>query len=84
MKNFESITEKELLYTAYHNLLDRLYEEDERNNKHKELYGRNSVICVDRILKLDMQLKEIQDRLLEIEHAEYARTKPLRNANVGT
>ena len=70
MKDFESITEKELLYAAYHNLLDKWYKEVERNNKHKELYDRNSEICIHHIEKLDTQLEEIHARLLEIEHAE--------------
>ena len=69
MKDFESITEKQLLYAAYHNLLDILLKED-RNERYKMIYGNDNKITARRIDRLTRQTDEIHARILEIENAE--------------
>ena len=70
MKDFESITEKQLLYAAYYNLLDILLKEEDRNERYKMIYGNDNKITARRIDRLTRQTDEMHARILEIENAE--------------
>ena len=65
MTNLTNITEKEIIYAANHELMRRLNDEEAR------LHARpDSQITKTRVDKLNAQLKDICDRILEIENAE--------------
>lgn len=66
MKNFETITEQEILRIAWSELLNRITREEERNEKFKKEYKRTNSICEYRIKKLNEQANEIYERMLEI------------------
>ena len=65
MKTFEHITEKEILYHAYHTILDRLIKEREI----LEL-NPNAPIAKYRVEKYQKQCNELHNRILEIERKE--------------
>jgi hypothetical protein len=65
MKNFNSITEKDILYYAYHGIMEKL----DKEQKHLEAHS-TSQIAPARIEKYNKQLAEIHARIIEIEHAE--------------
>ena len=67
MKDFESITEKELLYAAYYHLLDILLREEKTNERHKINFGDDNIVSKRRIEKLTKQTDEIHARIIEIE-----------------
>lgn len=67
MTTFEHITEKEILYAAYHNLLERYGVEEKINQATRAEHGRDNRISVHRMKQLDIQLDEIHTRILELE-----------------
>lgn len=67
MKEFKTITEHEILKMAWHELLDRILQEEKINEKFKKEKGRPNSICEYHIKKLNEQIKEIEQRILEIE-----------------
>lgn len=67
MKEFKTITEHEILTMAWDKLLDRILKEEERNEQFKKEKGRPNNISEYHIKKLNEQIKEINNRILEIE-----------------
>lgn len=67
MKEFKTMTEHEILKIVWLELLDRILKEEEINEQFKKEYGRPNSICECHIKKLNEQIKEIEDRILEIE-----------------
>lgn len=67
MKEFKTMTEHEILRIVWLELLDRILKEEERNEQFKKEYGRPNSISEYHIKKLNEQIKEIKDRILEIE-----------------
>lgn len=67
MKNFETITEYEILNLAWIELLKSYIKEEERNDQFKKEYGRPNQICEYRLKKLDEQINEIHSKIIEIE-----------------
>lgn len=67
MKEFKTITEHEILIMAWYKLLDRILKEEERNEQFKKEKGRPNSISEYHIKKLNEQIKEINNRILEIE-----------------
>ena len=67
MKEFKTITEHEILKMAQNELIDRILEEEEGNEKFKRKYGRPNRLREYQIEKLHEQIIEINDRILEIE-----------------
>lgn len=65
MKEFTTITEKELLQAAWYNLIARWSKEDDILEKDPD----NS-IAKSRSKKLEAQCDELRTRILEIEQAE--------------
>lgn len=70
MKDLKTITEKDLLYAAYYHLSEIWHREEELNDGYRKLHNEDSEIFQQRTAKLKKQLEEINDRILEIEHAE--------------
>ena len=69
MTTFEHITETEILLAAKHTLMMRWLKETERNRAYREKRGKDSTISVNKIKKLDIQIDEIRNRILELEIA---------------
>lgn len=67
MTTFKHITEKEILYAAYYNLLERYSAEEKINQATRAERGRDNRISVHRMKQLDLQLDEIHNRILELE-----------------
>ena len=67
MKEFKTITEHEILRIVWLELLDRILKEEERNEQFKKEKGRPNSISEYHIKKLNEQIKEIHNRILEIE-----------------
>ena len=67
MKEFKTITEHEILKIVWLELLDRILKEEKINEQFKKEYGRQNSICKYKIEKLNEQIEEIEDRILEIE-----------------
>lgn len=67
MKEFETITEYQLLRLAYGSLLERITREEEINERTKKDLGRDNRICQHRLKTYNEQFEEIRARILEIE-----------------
>ena len=67
MKELKTMTEHEILTIVWLELLDRILEEEKINEQFKKEHGRTNSICEYHIKKLNEQIEEIQDRILEIE-----------------
>lgn len=67
MKDLKTITEHEILRIAWFELLERERIEEERNEQSKKEYGRPNSISEYHIRRLNEQIDEIHDRILEIE-----------------
>jgi len=65
LKKYTSITEKQILYYAWQEIMRRQGEEEARLQANP-----NSPISKYWLNKYDMQLKELHGRILEIENAE--------------
>lgn len=68
MKELKTITEYQLLKFAYYSLLERVEHEEEKNERTKKEYGRDSFVCLHRLEMYNEQLAEVRERILEIEH----------------
>lgn len=71
MTNFTTLTELEILYAAYHQILGILATESERNDilKHD---GIPNKITQHRVNKLRAQLDELNEAIIRIEQSENA------------
>lgn len=67
MKNFETITEYEILSMAWIELINRYTKEEEKNDQFKKEHGRPNQICEYRLKKLNEQIDEIHSRIIEIQ-----------------
>lgn len=68
MKEFETITEYQLLYIACHELLRRIDDEEKKNKRFFAENGRQNRICLNRVKMYTEQFNEIRERIMEIEH----------------
>ncbi len=67
MKEFNTITEYQILYLVYNSLLERIAHEEEINERTKREIGRDNRICKSRLKMYNEQLEEIRERIIEIE-----------------
>mgnify|MGYP004541323955 CR=1 FL=1 len=67
MKDFETITEYEILIMAWEELMNRYVKKEEKNNQFKIEYGRTNEIYEYQLKKLNEKIKEIEKRIIEIE-----------------
>ena len=67
MKELKTITEHEILRMAWLELFERERIEEERNEQFKKEYGRPNRISEHHIRRLNEQIEEIHDRIIEIE-----------------
>lgn len=70
MKQFESLTEKEILTAAYDSILARWAHQIETNENFKAANGRECHISKHWIEKYSKQLDELHAAILELEQAE--------------
>lgn len=73
MKEFSTITEKEILELAYRALLDKVVKEYGIADEYKVKHGREDKLAITRAQKYEKQADEILDRLFELELAEQAK-----------
>ncbi len=66
MKEFKSITELELLYNAYYNILGYWGNETEKRKK-IIAEGGTAKTSTSRIIKYNSQLNELRDEILKLE-----------------
>lgn len=78
MKDFNTITEYQILYLVYHSLLERISHEEEINERTKKEIGRDNRICQSRLKMYNEQLEEIRERIIEIEQNNAERNKKWR------
>lgn len=71
MKNFKTITELEILYAAYHQILEIWITESERNERLKH-DGIPNKITQHRVNKLRAQLDELNEEIIRMEQSENA------------
>ena len=67
MKDFETITEYEILRMAWIELLNRIIKEEEIKEQYMHDYGRTPNITNKRLKKLNEQSEEIRKRMIEIQ-----------------
>ena len=67
MKELKTITEHEILKLAWFKLLDKMRRELEINEEFKKEYGKTDSISKYRMKKLEEQIEEIENRIVEIE-----------------
>lgn len=67
MKKFETITEYEILTMAWIKLSEKIWREEERNEKFQKEHGRTNNISEYQLRKYREQRDEIHERILEIE-----------------
>ena len=67
MKDFETMTEYQLLNLARQALYERIAHEEEINKITKKKYGRYSRICQSRLKMYNEQLKEVREKIIEIK-----------------
>lgn len=70
MKEFNTITEKEILELAYRGLIDKVVKEYGIADEYKVKQGREDKLAITRAQKYEKQADEILDRLFEFELAE--------------
>ena len=70
MKEFNTITEKEILILAYKALLDKVDEERKIAYKNKEKHGKRSKVNLTQAWMYEMQSDELLDRILELIRLE--------------
>lgn len=68
MAEFKTITEHEILFIVWGELLQRIYDEEKKNERFFAENKRQNGICLNRIKMYNEQLIEIQERIIEIEH----------------
>lgn len=71
MKNFKTLTELEILYAAYHQILEIWTAESETNERMKQK-GIPNKITQYRINKHRAQLDELKEAIVRIEQSEKA------------
>ena len=69
MKEFKTITEYQILYLVYNSLLERISHEEEINERTKKERGKDNRICQSRLKMYNEQLKEIREKIIEIEQS---------------
>ena len=67
MKEFNTITEYQILYLVYNSLFERIAHEEEINERTKREFGRDNRRCKRRLKMYNEQLEEIRERMIEIE-----------------
>lgn len=67
MKEFTTISEHDILSLALNEIMERITHEEEINKNTINEYGRENSIALHHIAIREKQLKEISDRILEIE-----------------
>ena len=67
MKEFKTITEYEVLKMMYRDLLERIIKDENSIAQYRIDYERNPQIATKRLKKLDEQLEEVRERIIEIE-----------------
>lgn len=70
MKEFTTITHKQILYEAYENILSKFCKENDRNEAFNKQHGRNNSISAHRIEIYNKQLEELHEAILECERWE--------------
>lgn len=68
MKEFETITEYQLLKLAYIALLEKIAREKEENEITKKELGRYDFVCQARLKMYNKQFGELLDRIIELEN----------------
>ena len=68
MKTFKTLTELEILYAAYHQILGILATESERNDRLKH-DGVPNKITQHRVNKLQAQLDELNEAIIRMEQS---------------
>ena len=71
MTNFTTLTELEILYAAYHQILEKLVAESERNDRLKH-DGIPNKITQHRVDKLQAQLDELNEAIIRMEQSKNA------------
>lgn len=69
MTNFTTITELQILYAAYHQILEQWSTESERNERLKH-EGIPNKIAQHRVNKLQAQLDELNEAIVRLEQSE--------------
>lgn len=72
MKEFNTITEKEILELAYRGLVDKIDCELAFNRDYYNKYGKANENAITRYIKYQAQADEISDRIIDLELAEQA------------
>lgn len=67
MKDFETITEYEVLKMMYRDLLERIIKDENIIAQYRIDYQKNPHITTKRLKKLNEQLEEVRERIIEIE-----------------
>lgn len=67
MKDFNTITEYQILSLVYRSLLERISHTEEINDRTKQAEGKDNRICQIRLKVYNEQLEEIRERIIEIE-----------------
>ena len=67
MKDFNTITEYQILSLVYRSLLERISHTEEINERTKQESGKDNRICQIRLKVYNEQLEEIRERIIEIE-----------------
>ena len=71
MKNFRTLTDLQILYAAYNQILGIWLTESERNERMKH-DGIPNKITQNRVNKLQAQLDELNDEIIRMEQSEKA------------
>ena len=71
MTNFTTITELQILYAAYHQILEKWVAESERNDRLKH-DGIPNKIAQYQVNKLQAQLDELNEEIVRLEQNENA------------
>lgn len=72
MKEFNTITEKEILILAYKALLDKVYEERKIAYENKKKHGKRSKVDLTQAWMYERQSDEILDRIIDLKLSENA------------
>lgn len=67
MKDFETVTEYEILNMVWAEILCKIIKEEEMNKEFKKKYNKPNEISEYRLKKLNKQAEEIKKRLIEFE-----------------
>lgn len=67
MKDFETISEYQILNIVYVFLLERVSIEEDRNEIFKKQFCRDNEICQNRLIQFNKQIAELESRILKLE-----------------